>query len=826
MNDIDVKQFLDAIFPFRADPGVGNTGESVVLAIQPEGGNPGRAVPESEVERVLARSDRARKATAFYFGTASVFEVDGEVRNRNDRFCGAYCLVLDDIGTKLPRDQVPEAFREPSWIMETSPGNFQYGYIYEDIIEDVAVAQAVVDQVVHGVGADTGGNLACKLVRLPAGHNLKDQHRGPDGSCFAVRLVEWNPDRWFLPKDLMKWAGCSVTWEDLQRGVRGALQRDSRRVLGTTAFRNVEYHDGGVVDEVAEWLIEQGLVIETLGTWWTIRCPWWRQHSSQDEAAQTAGYSPLGAQGGAVPKGSRRFHCFHSHEEGSTSDFLRWVQDQGGPACAEHDLAAPELARWALDMEQATWINVRDGGATRLRDAGFKAGMQRPVFIPGRTPSGKPRMASVPLYKALVESPSLLRVHGTRFDPGAPLVIEEGDLRVLNDCKLPAWGEGDVDQGLVEPVLEFIDYLIPDEKQREWFLSHLAMKARDPKYRGHPIFMSTPTTGTGRGTLAWLLGQLWGQRNVGTPGYGDFVNALTGRKAFNTELRRLWIVVDEVAAGIDGTVKRGMEEFEVLKRFCDPAPVHFEFNRKYGAAWSEDLYSSVILCSNHSDALAADRHDRRFVHINNPLNARPAAWFRTFKAWCEGSDWEPALWRWLLAREVDEASLVQNLAQIANDFREEAAFNRDGLPENLVQLALEYVDKFHGGVVVMTELVPALEAVSGLVKLTHPQRMNAGEIFARLIRKATVGVRTETGYFQVRWRGEPTRPRLTAVGERMIAGGAALLAQDVRDAWAEWSPVAFETALRARMRDLKPHALLQGRQGLRLVEPTPESGQV
>lgn len=72
-----------------------------------------------------------------YF-TVSLFEPDPKdglsSRRRKDLFEAAYCLVIDDVGTKIDMD----AFEDNNllsnwwaWILETSPGNYQYGYIFD-----------------------------------------------------------------------------------------------------------------------------------------------------------------------------------------------------------------------------------------------------------------------------------------------------------------------------------------------------------------------------------------------------------------------------------------------------------------------------------------------------------------------------------------------------------------------------------------------------------------------------------------------------------------------------------------------------------------------
>ena len=88
-------------------------------------------------------------------------------------------LVVDDVGTKIDREAFEMFAPEASYWMETSPGNFQVGYLIDDGGMEVGayclLRQAMRADPVWG-GAD--GRDPVHLFRLPQGVNTKEAARG------------------------------------------------------------------------------------------------------------------------------------------------------------------------------------------------------------------------------------------------------------------------------------------------------------------------------------------------------------------------------------------------------------------------------------------------------------------------------------------------------------------------------------------------------------------------------------------------------------------------------------------------------------------------
>ena len=69
-----------------------------------------------------------------YF-SLGVFGPDAAAKIRRLKKCfhALHTIMLDDIGTKVDMERLT---LEPSWLLETSPGNYQAGYILRDPITD------------------------------------------------------------------------------------------------------------------------------------------------------------------------------------------------------------------------------------------------------------------------------------------------------------------------------------------------------------------------------------------------------------------------------------------------------------------------------------------------------------------------------------------------------------------------------------------------------------------------------------------------------------------------------------------------------------------
>lgn len=131
-----------------------------------------------------------------YF-TISIFNPDdeGTARRRKALFLRTRVIVLDDVKEKLSMSEVTK-LPSPSWILETSPGSEQWGYILDTPCADRARVENLLDGLVaNGLapnGRDPGMKGVTRYVRLPDGVNNKAS-KLVDGLPFQCRVTLWQP---------------------------------------------------------------------------------------------------------------------------------------------------------------------------------------------------------------------------------------------------------------------------------------------------------------------------------------------------------------------------------------------------------------------------------------------------------------------------------------------------------------------------------------------------------------------------------------------------------------------------------------------------------
>lgn len=203
-------------------------------------------------------------------------------------------LMLDDVGDPDKTTKTPAL--EPTWIMETSDGSFQWGYIFSEQPTKGAYT-AAIKAIAEAGYSDRGATNAVRNVRLPGSVNLK-----PGRNSFEAKLVEFHPDREFTLPEICK--------------ALGVTPADTDTALNTP----IRLADNGK-DSVLAWLNEQGLIMSNPNAegWLAVLCP---NHAKHTTGQSEARYKPV----------DRSFCCYHSNCQGFDSQmFLDWVADNGGP---------------------------------------------------------------------------------------------------------------------------------------------------------------------------------------------------------------------------------------------------------------------------------------------------------------------------------------------------------------------------------------------------------------------------------------------------------------------------------------------------------------
>ena len=242
-----------------------------------------------------------------YFSLA-VFRPDeaGMYRRQKARFAALHAVMLDDVGTKVAMARLTLL---PSWMLETSAGNHQAGYLLRQPLADGNAADRLMNAIVAAGLCDPGANgPRARLARLPVGTNGK--HTPP----FRCRMVAWRPELRYSVEEL-------ADRLQLEMSSAGRPQRQKTRAVQQRPS------DGDPVwiprpeqNGVLAGLRDRGLYKAPLGDGkHDITCPWVRDHTGEADGG-TAYFEP----DDSWPIGG--FKCLHGHcAERHVRDLLRFV---------------------------------------------------------------------------------------------------------------------------------------------------------------------------------------------------------------------------------------------------------------------------------------------------------------------------------------------------------------------------------------------------------------------------------------------------------------------------------------------------------------------
>lgn len=249
----------------------------------------------------------------FVCGSAFHAAEDDGFRVIKDRFAACSALMLDDLGSKIPLEHLADF--TPTYLIETSPGNFQAGIVFKEPITDGEQVTRLHNAIIQAGLCDPGANSPMtRWMRLPIGINGKPKHTDADGNSFQCKLAQWNPDQRYSVDEIIKALNLSLT--------------PAAKTKGTTkssTTRNPQHADEVFIPKLAinpviAALTERGLYKKPLGSGkHDITCPWVSEHTDGLDTG-TAYFEP----DENYPVGG--FKCMHSHGNhyhiGKLIDFL------------------------------------------------------------------------------------------------------------------------------------------------------------------------------------------------------------------------------------------------------------------------------------------------------------------------------------------------------------------------------------------------------------------------------------------------------------------------------------------------------------------------
>ena len=620
--------------------------------------------------------------TSLYGNTGSFIIdrfVDGHVSASAANIEYVAILLLDDVGTKAKEPPLT-----PTWIMETSPGNFQWCYVFNDQPTKGEYAAAVKALAAAGY-TDPGAGNSVRNFRLPGSVNLKPQHNG-----FVSKLQFFDKTKEYSLAEIC--AALEVT----------PGEADSASV------RPIRLSDDGA-DEVLIWISEKGLLLTPPNAegWAGIVCPNSAQHSD-------------GNPEGRYLATTRSYCCYHGAcQDLHSKEFLEWVEREGGPKHGHglrEELLAPIMAS-ALDKltptemftdkakEIVAEVELRQLGRLEAEEwyERFAYVQSDESFFDMTDRREISRHTFNALYRHVrcnnIHNPKLRVEASVSFDQhrqakgahalvgityaaGESVLVARDGLVHGNrwkDARPPRGAAGNV-----KPWLDHVETLIPEDFERQHVLDVMAYKVQHPEGKVNHAVLHAGVQGCGKDTMwAPLLWAVCGPHGLNKGQLdGDGLQSQWGY-ALEAEI----LVLNELREP-EAAARRALAN--KLKPIIAAPPDTLTINRKGLHPYQLVNRLLVLAFSNDAVPISLESQDRRwFVTYSHAPRMTPDAAERLW-CWYNAGGFE-AIAAWLYARDVSafnpaatpptteaKANLVEHGMSSAESFLVDMIRNRVG----------------------------------------------------------------------------------------------------------------------------------------------------
>ena len=217
----------------------------------------------------------------------------GEYRRKKANFCGLRAVMLDDVGTKVNMERLT---LPPTWLLETSPGNYQAGYVLNEPLLKISAVDQLMNAIINAGLCDPGANgETTRLARLPIAVNGKHE------PAFLCRMDIWEPDRRYSVQELID--GLQLEIVHTERSKQEKSDKSKNDDVDTETICIPCPDENAVIT----LLHQRNLYKEPLGMGkHDITCPWKEEHTDGVDGG-TAYFEP----DDNWPIGG--FNCFHGH---------------------------------------------------------------------------------------------------------------------------------------------------------------------------------------------------------------------------------------------------------------------------------------------------------------------------------------------------------------------------------------------------------------------------------------------------------------------------------------------------------------------------------
>lgn len=473
----------------------------------------GDGVPKATFPAFLPHKARIKDGEAWYVNTGSFIVdrfKDGKPSAKGENTEYVLFMMLDDVGTK---SKVPPI--DPTWVMETSEGSFQWGFAFSEQPTKHQFT-AAIKAIADAGYTDPGATNAVRNCRIPGSVNLKQGRNN-----FAARLVEFHPKREYTLDDICAALGVTPAEAD------------------TAQFRHVSLRDTGG-DNVLKWLSDNNLVLSKVNNegWCGVVCP---NHAEHTDGNIEGRYKPL----------DRSFCCYHGHcQHIDSRTFLDWVAENGGPRVTpglRDELIAERMKIMAdkimptesyPDEAAAIVKEVERKEAGRLEksewfsrfayiqsddsyfDMVTRRETPRNVFnalfrhVECKSMHGKrPRVQASVYFDERRQEHGAKALVGVTYAPGEEVLVARDGLVYGNtwiNYRPDVSGSDDMADSDIQPWLEHCRLLVPEAAELEHVLNVMAFKVQTPNVKINHAVLHGGDEGCGKDSMwapfLWAIG--------------------------------------------------------------------------------------------------------------------------------------------------------------------------------------------------------------------------------------------------------------------------------------------------------------------------------
>ena len=630
----------------------------------------------------------AMKPGQSWYGNTASFIIDRFEQGRVSASAAncEYILVmmLDDIGTKSKTPPLP-----PTWIMETSVGSFQWGYVFSEQPTKADFAAAI--RAIADAGyTDPGACNPVRNFRLPGSVNMK-----PGRDSFEAKLVEFHPTRDYTLPDICAALGVTPAAAD------------------SLTLRPIRISDDGA-DDVLAWLSGQGLLLSKPNPegWAGVICPNSAEHSDGNPEGR---YMPS----------NRAYCCLHGHcVDLDSRTFLEWVGANGGPKhtpglreelfTAAMDTALSKLTpndvftnesaariaeverkelgriqktewyeRFAYIQSDESYFDMQD--RREVSRSTFNA-LFRHINCKSIN-SGRKIEASV-CYDENRQDKGAKALVGITYAAGeSVLVTRDGEIygNRWRDARPP------VQAGDITPWLAHCRALVPDSGELEHIFNVMAFKLQNPQTKINHAVLHGGDQGCGKDTM-WAP-FIWSVCGPHMKNHGLLDND-TMSSQFGYALESEILILNELKEP-DARERRALAN--KLKPVIAAPPEMLSINRKGLHPYMMANRLFVLAFSNDTVPISLDSQDRRWFCVwSHAPRMTPTAAARLW-AWYNAGGFA-AVGAWLAARNV--AAFNPGATPAMTEFKLNLVEHGMSMAESyLVELMRNRVGEFSKGVI-------------------------------------------------------------------------------------------------------------------------------